>query len=184
MLGPPLPAAAYAALPEQETERVSPWEIEVDPEEERRRADDARRQRQAAARALRARQNRRWGGVGSVGCCGAGWQGVGWVAVGWGGVSFGGCRVGVRGCVAGWLGLLWVHHPQPLSSPDPIVPLPCPITTDPGLLMGTRPRQHSRTPSWLSWRRGQSVHSRRGGRVGVGSQLAELAARAERAQQV
>lgn len=36
-------------------ERVSPWEIEIDPEEERRRAEEARRQQQAAQRAQRSR---------------------------------------------------------------------------------------------------------------------------------
>ncbi len=49
-----------AALPD-ENETVSPWELEIDPDEERRRAEEARRQVQAAARAQRARQSsRRW----------------------------------------------------------------------------------------------------------------------------
>lgn len=39
----------------EDTERVSPWEIEIDPEEERRRAEEAKRQQQAALRAQRAR---------------------------------------------------------------------------------------------------------------------------------
>ncbi|KAL4434797.1 hypothetical protein ABPG77_005324 [Micractinium sp. CCAP 211/92] len=48
------------ALPD-ENETVSPWELEIDPDEERRRAEEARRQVQAAARAQRARQSsRRW----------------------------------------------------------------------------------------------------------------------------
>jgi hypothetical protein len=54
------PPTPLAALP-GEAELVSPWEVEVDPEEERRRADEARRAQQAAARAHRARQgSRRW----------------------------------------------------------------------------------------------------------------------------
>ncbi|KAL4423903.1 hypothetical protein ABPG75_001204 [Micractinium tetrahymenae] len=46
------------ALPD-ENETVSPWELEIDPDEERRRAEEARRQVQAAARAQRARQSSR-----------------------------------------------------------------------------------------------------------------------------
>lgn len=43
---------------------VSPWELEVDPDEERRRHAEAHRQQQAAARAKRARaSSRRWVGV-------------------------------------------------------------------------------------------------------------------------
>lgn len=47
-----------SALPD-ENETVSPWELEIDPDEERRRAEEARRQVQAAARAQRARQSSR-----------------------------------------------------------------------------------------------------------------------------
>ena len=59
-----------AALP-GETESVSPWEVEVDPDEERRRGEEARRQQQAAARAQRARQSIRRSGVQPLlTCCG------------------------------------------------------------------------------------------------------------------
>jgi hypothetical protein len=44
---------------EEDTERVSPWEIEIDQEEEVRRDEEARRQIQAAARASRARASAR-----------------------------------------------------------------------------------------------------------------------------
>lgn len=44
-------------------ENVNPWEMEIDPEEERKRLEEARRQQQAAARAARARgSSRRWVG--------------------------------------------------------------------------------------------------------------------------
>lgn len=42
-----------------DTERISPWELEIDPDEEQRRCDEARKQQQAAARAQRARASAR-----------------------------------------------------------------------------------------------------------------------------
>lgn len=53
----PLPLTAVPG----ESETVSPWEVEVDPEEERRREAEALRLQQAAARAFRgnARQSSR-----------------------------------------------------------------------------------------------------------------------------
>jgi hypothetical protein len=41
------------------TQQLSPWEIEVDPEEERKRAEEGKKMQQAAARAQRAKASRR-----------------------------------------------------------------------------------------------------------------------------